>query len=370
LHQLYLRFLPSFSQLGLSIHFSLSFDTLCFAKTNPSFFTSHTQLSNSCIKMLYSTATVALFASMMPLASAHYFFDRLVVNGVASGDYVRSNTRSIAYMPTKWKNTFDNLTPDDTDFRCNLGATNKGSKATAKVKAGDSLAMTLGVGATMRHPGPAQVYLSKAPTTAGAYDGSGDWFKIHQETVCKPSGDIKMDAWCTWDKDRVSFQLPANIPDGEYLVRAEHIGLHGAHDGQAEFYYGCAQLSVSGGAGSLPTEGLVKIPGVYKKTDPEVNYSVWGNTKSYPAQGPGPKVFDGKTTTPTKQSNDGAASPIASAKPIASTAPVASAAPVASPSSSPVASPVAKPEASVDPTKCNMFARFARRHARAFGIAY
>jgi hypothetical protein len=334
--------------------------------------------------MLYSAATVALFASMMPLASAHYFFDRLVVNGVASPDYVRSNTRSTAYMPTKWKNTFDNLTPDDTDFRCNLGATNKGSKATAKVKAGDSLAMTLGVKATMKHPGPAQVYLSKAPTTAGAYDGSGDWFKIHQETVCKPSGDIKTDAWCTWDKDRVSFQLPANIPDGEYLVRAEHIGLHGAHDGQAEFYYGCAQLSVSGGTGALPTEGLVKIPGVYKKTDPEVNYSVWGNTKSYPAQGPGPKVFDGKTTTPTKDNNAGAASPIASAKPIASAAPVespkpvASTAPVASPISSPISSPivspiessVAKPEASLDPSKCGMFARFARRHARAFGIAH
>jgi hypothetical protein len=56
-------------------------------------------------------------------------------------------------MPTKWKNTFDNTTPDSTDFRCNVGATNKGAKATANVKAGDSLAMTLGVGARMEHPG-------------------------------------------------------------------------------------------------------------------------------------------------------------------------------------------------------------------------
>lgn len=173
---------------------------------------------------MFQTATIALIASMMPMASAHYFFDKLVVNGQASPDYVRQNTRPTKYMPTKWINTFDGLTPDSIDFRCNLGATNKGSKATAKVKAGDSLAMTLGVGATMQHPGPAQVYMSKAPSTAGAYDGSGDWFKIHQEGTCNPTQDIKTTAWCTWDKDRVSFKVPQNIPDGDYLIRAEHIG--------------------------------------------------------------------------------------------------------------------------------------------------
>jgi hypothetical protein len=102
---------------------------------------------------MYQAVTVAFLTSMMPLASAHYFFDKLVVNGQASPEFVRSNTRSIAYMPTKWKNTFDNTTPDSTDFRCNVGATNKGAKATANVKAGDSLAMTLGVGARMEHPG-------------------------------------------------------------------------------------------------------------------------------------------------------------------------------------------------------------------------
>lgn len=138
---------------------------------------------------MYSATSLALLASMMPLASAHYFFEKLVVNGQASADYVRSNTRQTAYMPTKWINTFDNTTPDSIDFRCNVGATNKAAKATAKVKAGDSLAMTLGVGAKMEHPGPGQAYMSKAPTTAGAYDGSGDWFKIHQETICNPSGD-------------------------------------------------------------------------------------------------------------------------------------------------------------------------------------
>lgn len=343
--------------------------------------------------MMYQTATVALLASLMPLAQAHYFFDKLVVKGQASPDFVRSNTRQTAYMPTKWKNTFDNLTPDSIDFRCNLGATNKGSKATAKVNAGDDLAMTIGVGATFRHPGPAQVYMSKAPTTAGAYDGSGDWFKIHQETICKQGANIKEDAWCTWDKDRISFKIPQGIPDGDYLIRAEHIGLHGAHDGQAEFYYGCAQVTVSGGGNTTPTD-TVKIPGVYKKTDPEVNFSVWGgNNVQYPAQGPGPKVFTGGASssvpstekapasgnTPSTPSTPAQQSPVpsAAAPSSAPSAPPKPAVPSSAPSappkpavpspavpstpSKPVPSTPTKPVPSAKPTKCGTY---ARRHAR------
>jgi hypothetical protein len=268
---------------------------------------------------------------------------------------VRSNTRQTAYMPTKWINTFDNTTPDSIDFRCNVGATNKAAKATAKVKAGDSLAMTLGVGAKMEHPGPGQVYMSKAPTTAGAYDGSGDWFKIHQETICNPSGDIKKEAWCTWSKDRISFKIPQGIPDGDYLIRSEHIGLHGAHAGQAEFYYGCAQVTVSGGGNTVPTD-TVKIPGVYKKSDPEVNFSVWGTNKNYPAQGPGPKVFAGGVssgTTPAKE-----ASPAASAAPISS-APASGNAPASG--TTPSQPAAQSPAPSADPSKCGMY---VRRHAR------
>ncbi|EAT91706.1 hypothetical protein HBH56_009730 [Parastagonospora nodorum] len=357
--------------------------------------------------MLYSTTTVALLAGMMPMASAHYFFESLAVNGVASSDFVRSNTRPISYMPTKWINSFDNTTPDSIDFRCNVGATNKGAKGTAKVKPGDSLDMILGVKAKMEHPGPGQVYMSKAPTTAGAYDGSGEWFKIHQETICNPAGDIKKDAWCTWAKDRISFKIPQGIPDGDYLIRSEHIGLHGAHDRQAEFYYGCAQVTVSGGSGTLP-KGVL-IPGIYKSTDPEVNFSVWSGKKDYPAKGPGPAVFTpGTSTTPPTESSPSSApvpsKPAASAPAPSAPAPSAPApsapAPSAPAPSAPAPAPAppsdddyptddyptddyptddyptddyptgdvpSKPaevpaaQASADPSKCGMF---VRRHAR------
>jgi hypothetical protein len=33
------------------------------------------------------------------------------------------------------------------------------------------------------------------------------------------------------------FQIPGNTPAGEYLIRAEHVGLHGAQANEAEFFY-------------------------------------------------------------------------------------------------------------------------------------
>ncbi|KAG4261239.1 hypothetical protein BFJ72_g10248 [Fusarium proliferatum] len=232
--------------------------------------------------------SLASLAAMVPFASAHYFFDVLVIDGkeTNSMQYVRSNTRDAKYNPTKWDNIRDDMTPDKLDFRCNKGAfTFAGQTGTAEVKAGSKLAMKLAVGATMQHPGPALVYMSKAPTTADTYEGDGEWFKIFEESVCNKEGDFTRDAWCTWDKDRIEFTIPADLPDGEYLIRPEHIGVHGAHVGQAEFYYTCAQVKVTGGGSGVPGP-TVKFPGAYKKDDPSFNFSIYGGFKEYPMPGP------------------------------------------------------------------------------------
>ncbi|KAF4266506.1 hypothetical protein LV164_001696 [Aspergillus fumigatus] len=238
---------------------------------------------------------LSLLASvaLVPFVSAHYFFDVLVIDGkeTRSNEFVRSNTRPAKYNPTKWKNIRDDMTPDMLDFRCNKGAfTFAGQTGTAEVKAGSKLAMKLAVGATMQHPGPALVYMSKAPSSAKTYEGDGDWFKIHEEGVCNKNADFTKDAWCTWDKDRIEFTIPADLPDGEYLIRPEHIGLHGAHDGQAEFYYTCAQVKVVGGGTGTPGP-TIKFPGGYKKDDPSFNFSLWNGYKDYPM--PGPTVWTG-----------------------------------------------------------------------------
>lgn len=227
------------------------------------------------------------------LASAHYSFDVTVHNDKESrpNEFIRLNTRPAKYNPTKWKNTRDDMTPDMTDFRCNKGAFSSAKNTKVlEVKAGDKLAMKLAVGATMQHPGPAFVYMSKAPGKVVDYEGDLGWFKIHQEGICKPGADIKKEAWCTWDKDRISFTIPEGTPLGEYLVRAEHVGVHGAHDGQAEFYYACAQVKVVQGGNGTPGP-MIKFPGGYKKDDPSWNFSVWGGYKDYPF--PEPAVWNG-----------------------------------------------------------------------------
>ncbi|PLB54691.1 hypothetical protein P170DRAFT_421353 [Aspergillus steynii IBT 23096] len=232
-------------------------------------------------------------AAIAPLVSAHYFFNTLIIDGQETNpyQYVRSNTRPHKYNPTKWINPRDDMTPDMPDFRCNKGAfTFANETSVAEVKAGSKLALKLGVDATIAHPGPAFVYMSKAPDTVRTYEGDGDWFKIHEEAVCDKGKDFTKKAWCMYGKDRIEFTLPADLPDGEYLVRPEHIGLHVACNGQAEFFNTCAHVKiVNGGHGSPgPT---VKFPGAYKQDDPSFNFSIYGGYKEYPM--PGPEVWTG-----------------------------------------------------------------------------
>jgi hypothetical protein len=282
-------------------------------------------------------------AAIAHLASAHYFFETLVIDGQETKpyQYVRENTRQIKYNPTKWKNPLDDMTPDVDDFRCNKGAfASAGRTGVAEVKAGSKLAMKLGVRATMKHPGPQFVYMSKAPGSVKEYPGDGDWFKIFQAGLCT-KGDIKGDAWCSWDKDRIEFVIPEGTPDGEYLIRPEHVGVHGAHDGQAEFYYGCAQVKVTGGGNGVPGP-MIKFPGGYKKNDPSWNFSVWGGYKDYPF--PAQAVWNGGNSggaqSPAKPTPTASATPSAApVAPVASAAPAAPAAPAAEPSSAPAEKP-------------------------------
>lgn len=68
------------------------------------------------------------------------------------------------------------------------------------------------------------MYMSKAPGDVRAYDGSGDWFKIAEEGICNSGGDYTGDAWCTWEREWMAATIPKDTPNGEYLVRMEHVG--------------------------------------------------------------------------------------------------------------------------------------------------
>lgn len=80
--------------------------------------------------------------------------------------------------------------------------------------------------------------MSRAPSgNVKEYEGDGDWFKVLESAICNDSGDLTKDAWCTWNEPELEFEIPANIQSGEYLIRAEHVGLHGALNDEAEFFY-------------------------------------------------------------------------------------------------------------------------------------
>ncbi|KNG84793.1 hypothetical protein ANOM_006703 [Aspergillus nomiae NRRL 13137] len=225
---------------------------------------------------------LALALAAAPIASAHYFFPNFIANGNFTKyfEYVREDTQG--YMP--YKGGYDS-----TDFRCNVGSQDFASKTDVyKVKAGDTIGFGTDFGALIEHPGPMQVYLSKAPGDVRDFDGSGDWFKIYELGPTSFGSDgIE---WGVTGRSNFTFTLPKETPAGQYLVRIEHIALHGAGEwGGAELYFNCAQIEVESDSTAIPYP-VVQIPGVYDGYEPGILFYMyrpyWTNYTM-----PGPRVW-------------------------------------------------------------------------------
>lgn len=91
---------------------------------------------------------------------------------------------------------------------------------------------------------------------------------------------------CT-DKQDFTFTVPKNTPNGDYLVRIEHIALH--NTGKPQIYVACGQVTVTGGGSGTPGP-LVAFPGAYAANDPGVVFNLYGGGQ-YKA--PGPPVWTG-----------------------------------------------------------------------------
>ncbi|KAI5852025.1 glycoside hydrolase family 61 protein [Tricharina praecox] len=144
------------------------------------------------------------------------------------------------------------------------------------------------------HKGPVITYLAKVPDVVSATaPESLNWFKIQHDGMT-----VQSDGSLYWAVDKLvaakgiySAKIPSSIPSGDYLLRSEVIALHGASSaGGAQFYMGCAQISVTGGGSASPA--TVKLPGAYKSSDPGVTINIY-----YPVPSsytiPGPAVFSG-----------------------------------------------------------------------------
>lgn len=265
--------------------------------------------------MQFTLSTVAAVAALVPSISAHYCFNKLVVDGSVIDaepyEYVRQNTNSNSPVTDVTSN----------DLRCNVGGLASGSTTkTYEVAAGSEVGFALD--SAIGHPGPLQVYMSKATDTAASYDGSGDWFKVYE----MGPGEITSEGlqWASNGLTNFTFPLAEETPAGEYLLRVEQVGLHGAStEGGAQFYISCAQIKVTGSGAGSPSP-TVAIPGVYTGEEPGLMINIY-----YPIPTnytmPGPAVWPESAADSSDSTISSAVSSAASSAVAAATSAVSAA---------------------------------------------
>ncbi|KAG7293933.1 hypothetical protein NEMBOFW57_003994 [Staphylotrichum longicolle] len=204
---------------------------------------------------------IAVLASA--LAEAHYTFPSIANS--ADWQYVRTTTNFQSNGPVTDVNS--------DQIRCYERNPGTGASGTYSVAAGSTLSYN--AKASISHPGPMAFYIAKVPEgqTAATWNGKGRvWSKIYQD-MPKLGGSM---TWPTQNARSVSVTIPRCLQNGDYLLRAEHIGLHSAGSaGGAQFYISCAQITVTGGSGTYSPKNLVSFPGAYKATDPGIMINIY-----------------------------------------------------------------------------------------------
>ncbi|KAG8976814.1 hypothetical protein FRC05_003164 [Tulasnella sp. 425] len=222
---------------------------------------------------------LAIAATVVSPVAAHYRWTSLIVNG----------TTTTAYQYVRPYTSYNSPVTDVTSsaFTCNQGAT--AAPGIAWTKAGSQIGFALDQ--AIYHAGVLNVYMAKVPAgqTAATWNGSGSvWFKTGQISAVTNGGSS-----ITFPTDNLSkytFTVPSKLPDGDYLVRIEHIALHSASSFQgAQFYISCGQIHVFGGGSTLPSS-YVAIPGVYNGHEPGIQINIYYPIPPTYTQ-PGPAVW-------------------------------------------------------------------------------
>ncbi|EJD45118.1 glycoside hydrolase family 61 protein [Auricularia subglabra TFB-10046 SS5] len=220
-------------------------------------------------------AALAAFAALAQCASAHYIWTTLIAGSTTSTAAVR--------VPV---NNSPVTAPTAPNFICNTVGTP--ATQTLSVAAGSTIGFKLDN--TLYHLGPAAIYLGKVPSgqTAAGWNGQGaDWFKIAEWGATYPNGRNSAMSFADFNAGQLTTTLPKDVPNGEYLVRIEQIGLHVVDAPQ--WYISCAQIDVTGGGSASPAK--VSMP-PYSATDPGLTVDIY-NVPAPDYVVPGPRPFTG-----------------------------------------------------------------------------
>lgn len=223
-------------------------------------------------------------------AHAHFTMQYIWINGKDQG-------QDVALRIPPNNNPVTDVT--SRDLTCNVGGTSGAGVSTVEIPAGANITFEWHQHAQRTgedpisggHKGPVQVYVAKAPSEAASFDGQGAvWTKIYSSGLLNPTSQQWATDVINSNNGKHSVTIPASLPAGNYLLRAEIIALHVAQSYPgAQFYIGCAQVKITGGGSASPSK--ISIPGTYKSTDPGITVNIYNNLQSYTA--PGGAVWSG-----------------------------------------------------------------------------
>ncbi|KAH8669682.1 glycoside hydrolase family 61 protein [Tricladium varicosporioides] len=148
------------------------------------------------------------------------------------------------------------------------------------------------------HKGPTLAYMKKVTDATTDTGIGGGWFKIQHAGL-----DPTQQTWAVSDLIAAGglqqIKIPSCLANGQYLLRAELIALHGAGSPNgAQLYMECAQINVTGGTGTA-APSTVSFPGAYKSTDPGLLVNIYQTLSSYTIPGPAPFTCDAGSTPVT-----------------------------------------------------------------------
>ncbi|XP_006463428.1 hypothetical protein AGABI2DRAFT_137828 [Agaricus bisporus var. bisporus H97] len=226
-----------------------------------------------------------------------FAFALLVLSSLVTAHYTLPSLIAGGSVETQWlyvrkTNNFNSQAPvtdvTSNDLRCYNSET-QATASTLTVSAGSTIGFQ--ANGPMYHQGFVNVYMAKAPGNVSQWDGSGKvWFKVHEIPVATDGGNTI--TFPATNIQSFTFNLPSSLPSGQYLIRAEQVGLHSASSfGGAQFFLSCGQLNVVNGGNGNPGP-LVSIPGVYTGNEPGILINIYWPIPATWTQ-PGPSVWRG-----------------------------------------------------------------------------